>query len=182
MGSYYTAVLHLADGTTSRQFWVVPMPLASGAPVTLASVVNQVLPLSVAMQTVSKQYVDTAVAQAKNSNTLSPYSHIATGLTTGTSFTLLTVPTTAMWRIDMAVNCTAISAGAVAPVVTWTDTSGNSQTYGTGQAQCNTGQQPYATTSLVLNLKAGTLVSFNLNTGGPPTYDVRAVATQLTAN
>jgi hypothetical protein len=65
MGSYYTAVLHLNDGTTSKQYWVVPMPLVSGAPVTLASIQNQVLPTSVAMQTVSKQYVDNAISRAK---------------------------------------------------------------------------------------------------------------------
>jgi hypothetical protein len=66
MGSYYTAVLYLNDGTVSRQYWVVPLPLASGAPVKLASIQNQVLPTSVAMQTVSKQYVDNAIAQAKS--------------------------------------------------------------------------------------------------------------------
>lgn len=66
MGSYYTAVLHLNDGTTSRQFWVVPLPLPGGAPVKLASIQNQVLPLSVAMQTVSKQYVDNAIALARS--------------------------------------------------------------------------------------------------------------------
>ncbi len=65
MGSYYTAVLHLNDGTTSKQYWVVPMPLVSGAPVKLASIQNQVLPTSVAMQTVSKQYVDNAISQAR---------------------------------------------------------------------------------------------------------------------
>ena len=60
-GSYYTAVLHLSDGTTSRQYWVVP---AGGGPVKLASVENQLLPTSVAMQTVSKAYVDHAIAAA----------------------------------------------------------------------------------------------------------------------
>ena len=62
MGSYYTAVFHLSDGTTSREFWVVPQT-ATGT-VTLASIRNQVLPTTVAMQTVSKQYVDTTVAKA----------------------------------------------------------------------------------------------------------------------
>ncbi len=60
-GSYYTAVFHLSDGTTSRQYWVVP---AGGGPVKLASIENQVLPTSVAMQTVSKAYVDQAIAAA----------------------------------------------------------------------------------------------------------------------
>ena len=64
MGSYYTAVLHLNDGTTSRQYWVVPVTVPGGGPAKLAAIQNQALPTSVAMQTVSKQYVDTAIARA----------------------------------------------------------------------------------------------------------------------
>ncbi len=64
IGSYYTAVFHLSDGTTSRQFWVVPPVAAGGSPVKLATIQNQVLPTSVAMQTVSKNYVDNAIAKA----------------------------------------------------------------------------------------------------------------------
>jgi hypothetical protein len=64
MGSYYTAVFHLGDGTTSREYWVVPVTVPGGGPATLAAIKNSVLPASVAMQTVSKQYVDQAIAQA----------------------------------------------------------------------------------------------------------------------
>jgi hypothetical protein len=64
MGSFYTALLHLNDGTSSKQFWIVPLPLPGVAAVRLASIQNQVLPTSVAMQTVSKQYVDAAIARA----------------------------------------------------------------------------------------------------------------------
>jgi hypothetical protein len=64
MGSYYTAVFHLDDGSTSREYWVVPVTGAGGGPVTLSAVINSVLPVSVAMQTVSKNYVDTAIAAA----------------------------------------------------------------------------------------------------------------------
>ena len=60
-GSYYTAIFHLSDGTLNREYWVVP---ASGSPVKLAVVQNQVLPTSVALQTVSKAYVDQAIAAA----------------------------------------------------------------------------------------------------------------------
>ena len=74
-GSYYTAVLHLNDGTTSQQYWVVPV---SATPVTLATIENEVLPTSVAMQTASKQYVAQAIAQI-------------TGVTSGT---VTYVPTT----------------------------------------------------------------------------------------
>jgi hypothetical protein len=64
IGSYYTATFHLSDGTTSREFWVVPATVAGGGPVRLAGIQNQVLPTSVAMQTVSKTYVDMAIAAA----------------------------------------------------------------------------------------------------------------------
>jgi hypothetical protein len=65
MGSYYTAVFHFSDGTTSKQYWVVPVTVPGGGPAKLAAIENSVLPTSVAMQTVSKQYVDNLVAQAQ---------------------------------------------------------------------------------------------------------------------
>src|SRR5271156_5576017 len=61
MGTYYTAVYHLSDGSVSREFWVVP---ASQSPVLVSAIRTTVLPTSVAMQTVSKSYVDTAIAAA----------------------------------------------------------------------------------------------------------------------
>jgi hypothetical protein len=61
IGTYYTAVYHLQDGSTSREYWVVPV---SSTPLTLNAVRASVLPTSVAMQTVSKQYVDQAIAKA----------------------------------------------------------------------------------------------------------------------
>ncbi len=65
MGSYYTAVFHLSDGTTSKQYWVVPVTVPGGGPAKLVAIQNSVLPTSVAMQTVSKQYVDNSIAQAQ---------------------------------------------------------------------------------------------------------------------
>ncbi len=61
MGSYYTAVYHLDDGTVSREYWVVPV---SSTAVTISSIKSTVLPASVAVQTVTKSYVDTAIAAA----------------------------------------------------------------------------------------------------------------------
>ena len=60
-GSYYTAVYHLDDGSVSREYWLVP---ASAVPVTISSVRSTVLPAAVAVQTVTKSYVDTAIAAA----------------------------------------------------------------------------------------------------------------------
>ena len=64
VGTYYTAVFHLSDGTTSQQYWVIPAEAAGATPVKLAQIENSVLPTSVAMQTVSKGYVDAAIARA----------------------------------------------------------------------------------------------------------------------
>ena len=81
-GSYYVAVFHLSDGTTSRQYWVVPVIASGGAPVNLSAVENQVLPSSVAMQTVSKAYVDNAIAQATSTSNSSASSSSTTGSST----------------------------------------------------------------------------------------------------
>ncbi|MBS1822549.1 MAG: SGNH/GDSL hydrolase family protein [Acidobacteria bacterium] len=61
LGTYYTAVYHLDDGSVNREYWVVP---ASASPVHIGTIRSTVLPASVAMQTVSKSYVDTAIAAA----------------------------------------------------------------------------------------------------------------------
>jgi hypothetical protein len=65
IGTYYTAVFHLDDGTTTSEYWVLPVTPVGGSPAKLAAIQNQVLPTSVAMQTVSKAYVDTAIARAQ---------------------------------------------------------------------------------------------------------------------
>ncbi len=61
MGSYYTVVYHLGDGSVTREYWVVPAQLGS---TTVSAIRSTVVPTSVAMQTVSKSYVDTAIAAA----------------------------------------------------------------------------------------------------------------------
>jgi len=61
IGSYYTAIYHLNDGAVSREYWTVPV---SSTAVTLAAIRSTVLPTSVAMQTVSKSYVDQAINAA----------------------------------------------------------------------------------------------------------------------
>ncbi len=60
-GTYYTVVYHLSDGSTSREYWTIPV---SAAALPLSTVRTSVLPSSVAMQTVTKQYVDQAIARA----------------------------------------------------------------------------------------------------------------------
>jgi hypothetical protein len=62
-GEYYTAVFHLSDGTVDTQYWVVPV----GATATLASVQAKLMPAAQAVQSVSKAYVDQAIAELAGS-------------------------------------------------------------------------------------------------------------------
>jgi len=62
-GLYYTAVYHLSDGTTSTEYWVVP----AAAHASLGSVRAQLMPAAQAVQTVSKSYVDRAIAELTQS-------------------------------------------------------------------------------------------------------------------
>jgi hypothetical protein len=62
-GLYYTAVFQMSNGTTSTQYWVVPI----AAQAALAQVQAQLMPAAQAVQTVSKAYVDQAVAEVADS-------------------------------------------------------------------------------------------------------------------
>jgi trimeric autotransporter adhesin len=113
MGTYYTAVYHLDDGTVSREFWVVPV---SQTPVQVSAIKSTVLPTSVAMQTVSKSYVDTAIATAISGHPLdgsSPYVLITGSAMTG-PLVLPGDPATARQAADknyVDENITALNAG-----------------------------------------------------------------------
>ena len=56
-GTYYTAVFHLNDGTVNKEYWVVP----AVATTKLSAIRSELAPATVAIQAVSKQYVDAAV-------------------------------------------------------------------------------------------------------------------------
>jgi hypothetical protein len=73
-GTYYTAVYHLNDGTVNKEFWVVPATTGTGAPVTLATVRSQLVPATVAIQAVTKQYVDAAVSSVSGGGAYLPTS------------------------------------------------------------------------------------------------------------
>ncbi len=62
-GTYYTAVYHLNDGTVNKEYWVVPV----AASTTIGEIRSQLVPATVAIQAVSKQYVDTAVSSITGS-------------------------------------------------------------------------------------------------------------------
>jgi Pectate lyase superfamily protein len=57
-GTYYTAVYHLNDGTVSREYWVVPATPSTA----IGSVRALLAPATVAVQDVSKAYVDDSIA------------------------------------------------------------------------------------------------------------------------
>ncbi len=59
-GEFYTAVFYMSDGTTNTEYWVIP----AAAQASLAQVEAQVMPAAQAVQSVSKTYVDQAVAEA----------------------------------------------------------------------------------------------------------------------
>jgi trimeric autotransporter adhesin len=120
IGSYYTAVYHLDDGTVSREFWVVP---SSQTPVHLSAVKSTVLPTSVAMQTVSKSYVDTAIATAISGHPLdgsTPYV-LKSGDTMTGALTLPGDPTSPLQAAEkqyVDTNVTALASGLAQKVAT----------------------------------------------------------------
>ena len=127
-GSYYTAVLHLDDGTTSQQYWVVPV---SSTPVALATIQSQVLPTSVAMQTASRAYVDAKIAQVQTGGTGTGTTYVPTTGGTMTGPLVLpgdpVTPTQAADKHYVDTNITAVLAGeaqkiSMVPVVTQTVT------------------------------------------------------------
>jgi hypothetical protein len=125
-GTYYTAVLHLDDGTTSQQYWVVP---TSATPVILATIENQVLPTSVAMQTASRAYVDAEIAQVQAGGTQTDTTYVPTTGGTMTGPLVLpgdpVTPTQAADKHYVDTNITAVLAGvgqkvSMIPVATQT--------------------------------------------------------------
>jgi hypothetical protein len=151
-GSYYTAVLHLDDGTTSQQYWVVPV---SATPVTLATIENQVLPASVAMQTASRAYVDAKVAQVTTGGTTGTTEYVP--ITGGTMTGPLVLPgdpvtpTQAADKHYVDTNITQVIAGV-------------GQKVSLVPSGAQTVQQP-AGTQLGVNVLNGTLYASQFQTG-----------------
>ncbi len=114
IGTYYTAIFHLSDGSVSREFWVVPV---SQVPVQVSSIESTVLPTSVAMQTVSKSYVDTAIAAAVTGHPLDSSNPFVekTGDTMTGALVLPGDPTTPTQAADkhyVDVNVASVAAGS----------------------------------------------------------------------
>src|SRR6185437_6534379 len=58
-GSYYTATYNLGDGTASKEYWVVP----SVSNTTIAAIQSEVMPASVAVQTLTATQVNSMLNQ-----------------------------------------------------------------------------------------------------------------------
>jgi hypothetical protein len=61
-GTYYKVVLKLEDGTTSTEYWVVP----ASSPAHISAIRSRLAPTSVAVQSVTREYVDSALAGKAN--------------------------------------------------------------------------------------------------------------------
>ena len=57
-GTYYTAVYHLSDGTVNKEYWTVPVATST----TIGEIRSELVPATVAIQAVSKEYVDTSIS------------------------------------------------------------------------------------------------------------------------
>lgn len=73
-GLFYTAVYNMKDGTTSTEYWVVPV----AAQASIAQVRAQVMPAAQAVQAVNKAYVDQAI-QSLSLSSLAPSGGSLTG-------------------------------------------------------------------------------------------------------
>jgi hypothetical protein len=88
-GTYYAVVYHLSDGTVNREYWVVP----AAATATIGAVRVQIEPATVAVQSVSKNYVDSSIASLSGT-----YLPTAGGSMTG-PLTLAGDPTSALQAV-----------------------------------------------------------------------------------
>jgi hypothetical protein len=59
-GTYYTTVYHLSDGTVSTEYWTVP----AGKVTSIAAIRSSVAPATVAVQSASVSFVESAIAGA----------------------------------------------------------------------------------------------------------------------
>lgn len=74
VGTYYTVVYHLSDGTVNKEYWVVPQTATAA----IAAVRAELEPSTVAVQPVSAAYVQSAITAAGSS-----YLPLAGGTLTG---------------------------------------------------------------------------------------------------
>jgi hypothetical protein len=62
-GTYYTVVYHMTDGTSQKEYWVVPQAPTA----TISQLRARVVPAAVAQQSVTQQYVDTSISALQGS-------------------------------------------------------------------------------------------------------------------
>jgi hypothetical protein len=118
-GLYYTAVYSLSDGTTSTEYWMVPV----ASPASLGQVRAQAMPAVQAVQAVNKAYVDQSIANLNAVvNTVSSLSATGTGVVSFNS------------AADSSTGGVAFDSGGATPTTVATvDGSGDAQFNGTLQ-------------------------------------------------
>jgi hypothetical protein len=89
--SYYTVVLQLDDGATATEYWTVP----AAASTTIAAIRSKIVPTSVAVQMVGRDYVDSALAAKASDTAVVHYAGAETisGAKTFTSSPIVPTPT-----------------------------------------------------------------------------------------
>lgn len=108
---------------------------------------------------------------------------VSLGRTTGTgAVTLATPASNSMWRVSANVTNTVSAAGAtVVLTVSWTDTSNTAQTATIGTATATTlGAASQVGGVVMIAALSGTAITVQGAITGTPTFDIRAVAEELT--
>ncbi len=141
-GTFYTAVFHLNDGTVTREYWTVPV---SATAVHLSAVRAQVLPTSVAVQTVSKQYVDQAIARVAAGSVDTTTLVAKTGATMTGPLVLAGDPAEALQAASKSYVDTAVTTGVGAALTAFgSSLAASARTDTTNAANITSGTLPVA--------------------------------------
>lgn len=170
-GTYYTAIYHLSDGTVSKEYWLVP----ATATASIASLRAQIAPSNVALQAVTKQYVDSAIAAIGGTGGSGAYIPTAGGSMTGPL--LLSSDPTAPTQAATKHYADVLSASAVA--LAGGSMTGALQLSGTPNSSAPGTQA--ANTGLVRAVAARSVLEFGAKCDGV-TDDRAAFQTALTAS
>jgi len=170
-GSHYTVVLRLDDGTSSTEYWTV----TAASPTTIGAIRSTLLPSEMAMQVVSKNYLDSQVMGLANDSSVV---HNTGNESIGGVKTFVN---------DLVVGSTVLDAtrGVVAPTNSNFVWEGDSITSGYGLSA----GQDWASRAMLGNWFIGRGTKTNLAVSGSKTQDVlnryaavHALSPAVTAN
>lgn len=120
----------------------------------------------------------------KTGTLFSPFTYVATGAAAAISpQTLYTTTANSLWEVVLSGQCTSVTASATFTIQLGYTTTENNATGTSVTGACTTnGAASSPALTAYLNLKSGTAIGVATTISGSPTYDVRVVARQLTAN